>query len=130
MVNKSACVFCDRIQTGQFRWSNPLACAFPDAFGISRGHVLVVPREHGSRYSHLKLETQVAMLELARVVITDLESSERPDGFNLGINDGSAAGQTIDHAHLHVIPRYVGDVEDPRGGVRWVIPAKAKYWKS
>jgi diadenosine tetraphosphate (Ap4A) HIT family hydrolase len=51
-----------------------------------------------------------------------------PDGFNIGINAGSAAGQTVDHAHIHVIPRFNGDVEDPRGGVRWVIPYKARYW--
>jgi diadenosine tetraphosphate (Ap4A) HIT family hydrolase len=51
-----------------------------------------------------------------------------PDGFNIGINAGSAAGQTVDHAHIHVIPRFIGDVEDPRGGVRWVIPYKARYW--
>jgi diadenosine tetraphosphate (Ap4A) HIT family hydrolase len=51
-----------------------------------------------------------------------------PDGFNVGINDGAAAGQTIAHAHIHVIPRRKGDVPDPRGGVRWIIPEKAPYW--
>ena len=51
-----------------------------------------------------------------------------PDGFNIGLNDGPAAGQTIAHAHIHVIPRYRGDVADPRGGIRWVLPDKAKYW--
>ena len=53
----------------------------------------------------------------------------RPAGFNIGLNSGRAAGQTVDHAHVHVIPRFAGDVEDPRGGVRWVLPAKAAYWK-
>jgi diadenosine tetraphosphate (Ap4A) HIT family hydrolase len=53
-----------------------------------------------------------------------------PDGFNIGINDGEAAGQTVLHAHVHVIPRYHGDAADPRGGVRWVIPQKAAYWEA
>lgn len=52
-----------------------------------------------------------------------------PDGFNIGINDGEAAGQTIMHLHIHLIPRYVGDMQDPRGGVRWIMPEKAVYWK-
>ena len=51
-----------------------------------------------------------------------------PDGFNIGVNTNEAAGQTVDHAHIHLIPRYQGDVEDPRGGIRWVIPGKAPYW--
>jgi diadenosine tetraphosphate (Ap4A) HIT family hydrolase len=58
-----------------------------------------------------------------------LRSSPKPDGFNLGVNDGAAAGQTMAQFHFHVIPRYAGDVADPRGGVRWVIPDKAKYWE-
>jgi diadenosine tetraphosphate (Ap4A) HIT family hydrolase len=53
----------------------------------------------------------------------------QPDGFNIGLNDGQAAGQTVSHAHIHVIPRHTGDVPDPRGGVRWVIPEKAQYWE-
>ena len=58
-----------------------------------------------------------------------LSLSHRADGFNIGVNDGAAAGQTIEHAHIHVIPRYDGDVADPRGGVRWVVPDRAPYWE-
>jgi diadenosine tetraphosphate (Ap4A) HIT family hydrolase len=58
-----------------------------------------------------------------------LEQRFRPDGYNLGVNVGLAAGQTVDHAHVHVIPRYAGDVPEPRGGIRWIIPAKAAYWQ-
>jgi diadenosine tetraphosphate (Ap4A) HIT family hydrolase len=58
-----------------------------------------------------------------------LEREFSPDGFNIGINDGEAAGQTVDHAHIHIIPRYTGDVNDPRGGIRWVLPERAKYWE-
>jgi diadenosine tetraphosphate (Ap4A) HIT family hydrolase len=61
-------------------------------------------------------------------VRTKLQSEFRPEGFNIGVNDGRAAGQTVAHAHIHIIPRYSGDVADPRGGVRWVIAEKAKYW--
>ncbi len=57
-----------------------------------------------------------------------LAASHGPDGFNIGVNDGEAAGQTVGHAHIHVIPRYAGDVPDPRGGIRWVIPDRAPYW--
>jgi diadenosine tetraphosphate (Ap4A) HIT family hydrolase len=59
---------------------------------------------------------------------TLLLNQHNPDAFNIGLNDGPAAGQTVDHVHVHVIPRYAGDVPDPRGGVRWVIPGKADYW--
>jgi diadenosine tetraphosphate (Ap4A) HIT family hydrolase len=68
------------------------------------------------------------MFHAADLVRTEIEKDLAPDGYNIGINDGAAAGQTIFHLHLHVIPRYKGDVEDPRGGMRHVIPAKADYW--
>ena len=64
-------------------------------------------------------------IEIARVAISERHD---PDGFNVGMNLGAAAGQTVPHLHVHVIPRYAGDVEDPRGGVRWVVPSKADYW--
>jgi diadenosine tetraphosphate (Ap4A) HIT family hydrolase len=68
------------------------------------------------------------MWRLVEALRRRLVESIAPDGFNIGINAGSAAGQTIGHAHIHVIPRFAGDVPDPRGGVRWVLPAKASYW--
>jgi diadenosine tetraphosphate (Ap4A) HIT family hydrolase len=107
---------------------NGRAVAFPDAFPVSQGHALVVPRRHVESYFSLNADEQAAVWELAWAVRQQLEESLRPAGYNLGINDGFAAGQTVEHAHLHVIPRYEGDVEDPRGGVRWVIPERAAYW--
>lgn len=62
-------------------------------------------------------------------VCRHIEARHRPDGYNIGVNVKEAAGQTVGHAHLHVIPRYRGDVEDPRGGIRWIIPGKARYWE-
>lgn len=72
------------------------------------------------------MELCAAITEAQRVI----EQTFQPDGYNIGINSGQAAGQTVPHLHVHVIPRYSGDVDDPRGGVRWVIPSKADYWGS
>lgn len=66
-----------------------------------------------------------ALLDQAKVAVVD---EFQPDGFNIGINDGPAAGQTVPHLHIHLIPRFTGDLPDPRGGVRWVVPGKADYW--
>jgi len=69
----------------------------------------------------------VAGIDIARESIRERHD---PDGFNIGVNVGAAAGQTVFHLHVHVIPRYLGDVEDPRGGIRQIMPAKARYWES
>ena len=92
------------------------------------GHTLVVPRRHVASIFELTEEEWGAVWSMVGVVRRELADEEVPDGFNIGVNDGTAAGQTIAHAHVHVIPRRTGDVEDPRGGVRWVIPAKVRYW--
>jgi diadenosine tetraphosphate (Ap4A) HIT family hydrolase len=74
-------------------------------------------------------DEKVALVQLVDVVKRKLDERFRPDGYNVGFNAGEAAGQTVPHLHIHVIPRYHGDVPDPRGGVRWVIPGKAAYWE-
>ena len=102
--------------------------AFPDAFPVAAGHMLVVPKRHVASLFDLPDEDQAAIWRLVAQVRGKLASDLQPDGFNVGVNDGPAAGQTVLHAHVHVIPRRAGDVADPRGGVRWVIPAKAQYW--
>lgn len=96
-----------------------------DAFPVAEGHVLVVPNRHVARVEELTREERSALLEAA-VAWTTTHPAE---GWTLGINDGVVAGQTIDHVHLHLIPRRTGDVPDPRGGIRWVIPARAGYWQ-
>jgi diadenosine tetraphosphate (Ap4A) HIT family hydrolase len=102
--------------------------AVPDAFPVVEGHMLVVPRRHVASLFDLSDEEQAAVWKLVAQVRGKLASELKADGFTIGVNDGPAAGQTVLHAHVHVIPRRVGDVADPRGGVRWVIPAKARYW--
>ncbi len=109
---------------------NDLAVAFADAFPLSLGHCLVVPRRHEADFLALTSQEQAAVWALVAPVRRSIEGDRVPDGYNIGINVGEAAGQTVVHAHLHVIPRYRGDVADPRGGIRWIIPARARYWEA
>lgn len=122
------CPFCLRIAAGDVVDAHELAVAFPDGFPISPGHTLVVPRRHVAALRDLSPDEVAAVIALALEVQTRLDAEYGPDGYNLGINDGAAAGQTVGHVHLHVIPRYAGDISDPRGGIRWLFPAKADYW--
>jgi len=122
------CPFCRRIAAGDFTAGNTLAVALPDGFPISPGHTLVIPRRHEPDFFALTETEQTAILELVRAVQQHVAASTQATGFNVGVNVGVDAGQTVDHAHVHVIPRYAGDVPDPRGGIRWIIPDKARYW--
>jgi diadenosine tetraphosphate (Ap4A) HIT family hydrolase len=108
--------------------SNALAFAIRDAFPVSPGHTLVVPRRLFASWFEATAEERAAIFELVDVVRHQLDASKNPpDGYNIGVNVGVAAGQTVFHLHVHVIPRYRGDVPDPRGGVRHVIPGKGNY---
>jgi diadenosine tetraphosphate (Ap4A) HIT family hydrolase len=107
---------------------NQSACAFPDAFPVAEGHTLVISRRHVASLIDLPAEEQAAVWALVAEVRAILAIELQPDGFNVGLNDGTAAGQTVMHAHIHIIPRRLGDIADPRGGVRWIIPQKAAYW--
>lgn len=108
--------------------SNEIALVLLDAFPVSPGHTLVIPRKHVESLFELTSAEQSQIWGLVADARQYLSEKYHPDGFNIGLNEGSAAGQTISHAHLHIIPRYKGDVADPRGGVRWLIPEKAAYW--
>jgi diadenosine tetraphosphate (Ap4A) HIT family hydrolase len=99
-----------------------------DGFPISPGHTLIIPHRHFGSWFESTDSERSALLELMSAAQLRLKKQYQPDGFNIGINDGSAAGQTVSHLHVHLIPRYNGDVPDPRGGVRRVIPDKADYW--
>lgn len=97
-------------------------------YPVSEGHTLVVPRRHVARAEDLKDDEWSDLFALVRDVTRRVAAIDGVDGVNVGFNSGSAAGQTVDHAHVHVIPRILGDVDDPRGGVRWVLPETADYW--
>lgn len=99
-----------------------------DNFPISPGHALIVPRRHVPAWDDLTSDEKADILGGIDAVRGLIRAKHAPDGFNVGFNDGPPAGQTVMHFHLHVIPRYAGDVPDPRGGIRWVIRDKAAYW--
>jgi diadenosine tetraphosphate (Ap4A) HIT family hydrolase len=126
-MSETNCPFC-ALPVERILRSAGEALVIRDAFPVSPGHTLVIPRRHVESFFELTAVERACMLELLGQAKAELDESCRPDGFNVGINDGAAAGQTVPHLHLHLIPRYVGDAPDPRGGVRWVLPAKAKYW--
>ena len=95
---------------------------------VSPGHVLIVPRRHVAGFFDLTAEEQAGLWTLLPLVKRAIDADYRPAAYNIGVNVGVAAGQTVAHVHVHLIPRYPGDVPDPRGGVRWVLPARAAYW--
>ena len=125
-MTEPRCPFCEPDTTRVF-YRDPLVTGLWDAFPVSAGHALVVPRRHVSAWFDATREEQEALVRAVAAARDAIEASHRPDGFNIGINVGLAAGQTVFHLHVHVIPRYVGDVPNPRGGVRHVIPGKGNY---
>lgn len=129
MTSGADCVFCVRMAEEDLIAENQRSAAFFDAFPVSPGHALIVPRRHEPDFFSLDPEECSALWSLVGSVREFLESRYDPDGYNLGLNAGDAAGQTVPHVHLHVIPRYEGDVDDPRGGVRHVISDRAAWWE-
>lgn len=121
------CPFC-KLPADRIQGENNLSLLVRDAYPISQSHSLVIPKRHVSSWFDINPKEREAMLELLELGKKLIDKELLPDGYNIGINDGSAAGQTIPHLHLHLIPRFWGDVPDPRGGVRWVIAERAKYW--
>lgn len=106
---------------------NDLAFAIYDRFPASAGHMLIIPKRHVSSYFETIPEERLAVFALVDDCRRMLQAKYNPDGYNIGINDGEAAGQTVWHCHVHIIPRYLGDVDDPRGGIRGAIPGKRVY---
>ena len=116
-----------RIPDSQWVASNALAFAVRDAFPVSEGHTLVIPRRLAIDWDTVTMDERLAILALVDQVKVQLRNELHPDGFNLGINEGAAAGQTVFHLHVHVIPRFSGDVPDPRGGIRHAVMGKGNW---
>lgn len=105
-----------------------LCLAVADGYPVSLGHTLLIPKRHVASLFETTSEERSELWTLLDWCRAELIRRHQPAGFNIGINDGQAAGQTVMHLHLHLIPRYAGDKPDPRGGVRWIFPDKADYW--
>ena len=121
------CPFCTLPQSRVID-RTPLGLVVRDGFPISPGHTLIIPMRHVGSFFELEAAERSELLNLLDRSKVGLDREFSPQGYNIGINDGSAAGQTVPHLHIHLIPRYRGDRSDPRGGVRWIIPEKADYW--
>jgi len=121
------CPFCT-LPASRIINRNQAGVVVRDAYPVTRGHTLVIPARHVGTFFATTTEERSGLLSLLDTAKQQLDAEFAPAGYNIGINDGAAAGQTVPHLHIHLIPRYPLDRDDPRGGVRWVIPEKAKYW--
>jgi len=121
-----ACPFCS-ITPERILASDELVFCILDKYPVTEGHTLVIPRRHVANFFDLTEDEGRAVARMLNKAKASLEEQYCPQGYNVGVNVGRVAGQTIDHVHVHLIPRYEGDMENPRGGVRGVIPKKQKY---
>jgi diadenosine tetraphosphate (Ap4A) HIT family hydrolase len=122
-----ACPFCT-LPPERIIDTNGAGIVIADGFPVSPGHTLVIPHRHIASFFELDVVERDGLLALLDRAKNRLDLDLHPTGYNIGINDGPAAGQTVPHLHIHLIPRYDGDQKDPRGGVRWIFPDKADYW--
>lgn len=125
-MSTAQCPFCN-VSPEEVSLSTDVAYTQRDSYPVSRGHTLIIPRRHVRSIFDCMEEERRALLSLLDQTKVQLDQKYRPDGYNIGINDGAAAGQTVMHLHIHLIPRYAGDTADARGGVRWIFPDKAAY---
>ena len=123
-LSNKACVFC---QMKDYILENELAYAIYDKYPVGKGHMLFIPKRHVKDFFDITKEEREAIFDLIDEGKKLLDEKYSPDSYNVGINCGEHAGQTIMHVHVHLIPRYIGDIKDPTGGVRGVIPYKMKY---
>lgn len=121
------CFFCKCINNHDFVLENELAFAKFDGFPVSEGHLEVVPKRHVVDWWGTTKEERIAIFDLLDEAKKIIDQKYHPDGYNIGMNLGETAGQSVMHLHVHLIPRYRGDVPNPRGGVRGVIPEKQNY---
>ncbi len=121
------CPFCS-LPSSRIISEDSLFLVIRDAYPVSPGHSLIIPKRHIASLFELTDDEKTCLFQHLSKAKTALDAEFKPDGYNVGINEGAAAGQTVFHLHVHLIPRYHGDRADPRGGVRWIIPDKASYW--
>jgi diadenosine tetraphosphate (Ap4A) HIT family hydrolase len=121
------CPFCNPDIERELMLESATAYALLDKFPVNPGHTLIIPKRHVANYFELSFKEQSACWFMANKAREVLQKRFNPDGFNVGINVNESAGQTVGHVHIHIIPRYRGDVEEPRGGVRGVIPSNRDY---
>lgn len=120
------CIFCN-VPKEKIIAENDLAIAFFDQYPVNEGHTLVVPKRHAETFFDATDAELNAICRLIKVVREKLDVLYNPDGYNIGVNVGAAGGQTIFHLHVHIIPRYTGDVPDPRGGIRRIKKSLVPY---
>ena len=121
------CLFCESKESG-FIIENHLAYVSYDTYPVSKYHCLIIPKRHMKNFFDLTNDELVACNDLIKIIKKDIINKDpRVEGFNLGTNIGRVSGQSILHCHFHLIPRRSGDVENPQGGVRSVIPSKQHY---
>lgn len=113
-----SCIFCDYLKNNNYIIENELAFAIYDNYPVNQGHVLIIPKRHFASYFDATQDEVLAFYDLTNKIKKLLDDEFKPSGYNIGINIGETAGQTIFHLHIHLIPRYAGDVENPRGGIR------------
>ncbi len=123
----SSCQFCNPNSDSGLILESAQSYSIFDKFPVNPGHALIIPKRHVTEYFELSFKEQSSCLFILNEVKKIIQNQFNPEGINVGINIGEKAGQTISHAHIHLIPRYQGDVDDPRGGVRGVIPKRRLY---
>ena len=121
------CVFCEKFDSDRIIYEDSTWMAVLDGFPVSKGHTLLIPKRHCETYFDLNDVENGTLCATINVVKRNLDTRYNPSGYNIGVNCGKSAGQTVPHCHIHIIPRYDGDVEDPRGGIRGCIPSRMKY---
>lgn len=121
------CKFCELIKNKEYVYETEYCIAFKDNYPVSEGHTLIITKRHVSNLFEMTELEQLDMFRLMNRIKLDLDKEYIPDGYNVGFNCGEYAGQSVMHVHMHIIPRYKGDVLNPRGGIRGVIKEKQNY---
>lgn len=127
MDKNKECVFCKNFDKERIIYEDSTWIAIKDEYPVSEGHTLIIPKRHCETFFNLNYLELSTLGVTIGIVKLRLDKQYHPNGYNIGVNCGKASGQTIPHCHIHIIPRYNGDVEDPSGGVRGCIPHKQKY---